>query len=155
MREIHVDRYEPVNHEALMIELETALPGVCSGFSTGGYGVIVQCLDSITSAQITILTAIVIAHDETILTPAQQAALDQTALQVAAHNGALSIPDWATWTPAQFQTWYDANLGDAQVDLITDLPKARAYFKKLNKAIHHVIILALYERNQLWPDIQE
>jgi hypothetical protein len=155
MSDIHVDRYEPINHEALMIELETALPGVCLGLSTGRYGVIAHCVDNITSGQIDTLTAIVIAHDETVLTSAQQEVIDQDVIRDAAHDDALAVPNWATWTYQQFLAWYADNLSDAQVDLITDLPKARLYLKKLNKAVHHVILLAMAERNQLWPDIQE
>jgi hypothetical protein len=154
MPDIHINRYKPINHEALMIEFEAVLPGICLGFSTGGYGVIAHCVDNITSDQAEALMAIVLAHDETILTPAQQAALDQAAVVEGAHTQALNIPNWATWDEAAVLTWINAHTSATQVDAITNLATAKTVIADMCIQLRALSRMVVALRNKSWPDLQ-
>jgi hypothetical protein len=64
-----------VNIEALDADLRTALGEVVSGLSLSHEGVTVHLIDKATPMHIDQARSIVLAHDPTVLTPAQQAAL--------------------------------------------------------------------------------
>jgi hypothetical protein len=64
-----------VNIAALDAQLRAALGIITSGFSAGNGQVVVHLLETATPAQVDQARAIVIAHDPTALTTAQQAAL--------------------------------------------------------------------------------
>src|ERR1041385_5620271 len=49
--------------------------------------------------------------------------------QDASKTSKKSIPNWATWSQSDWQTYFDANLSDAQADLVTSLAAARVMIK--------------------------
>jgi hypothetical protein len=86
---------------------------------------------------------------------AQAIADTESAIQSDAYAGALNIPDWATWRPEHFQNWYESNLSATQIAGVTNLATARDMLNLMSAALHHVIMLSIYQRNALWPSIQE
>jgi hypothetical protein len=70
-----------------------------------------------------------------------------------ARTAAANIPNWATWTQTELQTWYDANLGNGNVDNITNLADAKVFMKKQNAAILRLaqMVIALRDYTRLIP----
>src|SRR5574341_1736014 len=83
-----------------------------------------------------------------------QALDNQNLLQQAAKSVAAAIPNWATWTQAEFQAWYDANISPTQINAITSLAEAKSILLKQSAAIEALAKMAVAMRNQLWPDLQ-
>lgn len=75
MQNVNIDRVK-VNPAGLDAELRAALGAVVKGISVSGGQVIVHLDDGATQAQIDQARGVVDAHDESRLTPAQQAQLD-------------------------------------------------------------------------------
>jgi len=65
-------------------------------------------------------------------TPAEAAIV---ARQASSRLNAQNIPDWATWTAAQWQTWYSANMNGTQITAITNLADAKVVLGKMSTAI--------------------
>ena len=70
-----------------------------------------------------------------------------------ARTTAKAIPSWYTWTQAEWQTYFTANLGDAEVDKVTTIALARVALKRQNLVILNLTKLVLAMRDQLWPDL--
>lgn len=84
----------------------------------------------------------------------------------AARVNAKAIPLWATWTPAEAQTWGDDNIGTPLVNAWANLPAtltlatARAAFIVILNILDQMWILqkamaqmVLALRDQAWPDL--
>lgn len=67
---------------------------------------------------------------------------------------AAAIPNWATWTQADFQAWYDANISPTQINAVTTLAEARPILLKQSAAIEALAKMVIAIRNQLWPDLE-
>lgn len=74
--------------------------------------------------------------------------------QEMAKTNAAAIPNWATWTQADFQTWYNANISPTQINAITSLAEAKPILLKQSAAIEALAKMVIAIRNQLWPDLQ-
>lgn len=66
-----------------------------------------------------------------------------------------SIPNWANWTQADWQSHFDANLSDAQADLVTSFAAARVMIKRQNLVIQNLVKLIIAMRDEIWPDLPE
>lgn len=66
-----------------------------------------------------------------------------------------AIPNWATWDQAQWQTYFTANLSDAEADLVTSLAAARVMIKRQNTVINALAKMVLAIRDQVWSDLPE
>ena len=81
----------------------------------------------------------------------------QRAAQIArganAKGIAKAIPNWATWTQAEWQTFFDANLSTTQVASVIDLASARAMLNKQNLVIQNLVKMVLAIRDSTWPDL--
>lgn len=64
-----------------------------------------------------------------------------------------NIPDWATWTQAEWDTYFQANLSDAQADLVTSLAAARIMIKRQNTVIDKLAKLVIALRDGIFPDL--
>lgn len=77
------------------------------------------------------------------------------ARKAAAKTTAKNIPNWATWTPAQWTTFFNANLADAQVDLITNIATTKVMMKRQNAVIDAMAKMLMAVRDELYPDLPE
>lgn len=66
-----------------------------------------------------------------------------------------SIPNWATWTQNDWTAHFDANLSDAQADLVTSFPTARVMIKRQNLVIQNLVRLIIAMRDEIWPDLPD
>jgi hypothetical protein len=73
------DMPSALNHEALTVALNSALPGVADGFATDGRGLRVIFRREPTAGEQATARAIVTAHDPDALTPEQQQRVDREA----------------------------------------------------------------------------
>lgn len=71
----------------------------------------------------------------------------------AARVTAKAIPNWATWTQAEWTTYFNANLADSEADLVTTLSAARVMIKRQNLVINNLVKLVIAIRDQVWPDL--
>ena len=67
--------------------------------------------------------------------------------QERARIDANSIPDWATWTQAQWTTWFNANLANGNVTAIANLADAKAMLTKQNAVINNLAKMVIALRN--------
>jgi hypothetical protein len=77
------------------------------------------------------------------------------AKQIAARAVAKAIPSWATWTQAEWQTYFVANLADTEADLVTSIAIARIMIKRQNTVINAMAKMLMAIRDQVWPDLPE
>lgn len=84
-----------------------------------------------------------------------QAETDEQSRLDSAKSTADAIPNWATWTQAEWSTYFDSNLSDAEVDLVTSLATARVMLKRQNLVINNMAKIIIAMRDQLWPDLPE
>ena len=87
-----------------------------------------------------------------ILFPSRQ---DEIARQQGAKTFAKNIPNWSTWSQAQLQSWWDANLADSIVDGFAIPAGVKAMLKAQNAAILRIAQLEIALRDQIWPDLPE
>jgi len=64
-----------------------------------------------------------------------------------------AIPSWATWTQADWQTYFNANLSDAEVDKVATIAQARVALKRQNLVILNLVKMVLALRDKNWPDL--
>ncbi len=75
--------------------------------------------------------------------------------QADAKPFAKSIPNWASWSQAEWQTYFDNQLSDAQVDLVTSLAAARVMLKRQNLVIENLVKLIIALRDEIYPDLPD
>ena len=105
----------------------------------------VLIVSSLTDAEIETILA-------TLISPAETNAITR---RQNARIIAKAIPNWATWTQADWQTYFDANLSDAQADLVTSFAAARVMIKRQNLVIEKLVKLVFAMRDETWPDLPE
>jgi hypothetical protein len=71
----------------------------------------------------------------------------------AARITVAAIPSWATWTQADWNTYFTANLSDAEVDKVTTIALARVALKRQNLVILNLVKLVLAMRDEIWSDL--
>jgi hypothetical protein len=153
MQNVLVEKYD-VNIEALDSALRDAFGLQIIGISTGSYGVIVHCADTITPAQITQVEQIVIDHDPAVLTPEQIAADHAAQVEADSYTDIVAIPDWAHWDEETVLAWIDANTGEDQVAEIVSLETARAYLTLLSRQVRALSRLCVALRNKVYPNLE-
>lgn len=99
------------------------------------------------------IDAIAASHTTT-LTAEQDAESRMVAAFASAKTNAAAVPSWATWSQADFQTWYNANISPTQINAITSLAEAKPILLKQSAAIEALGKMVIAMRNQLWPDLQ-
>lgn len=75
--------------------------------------------------------------------------------KAAAKPYAKSIPNWSTWTQEQWQSYWDANLSDPEVDLVTSLAAVRVMQKRQNAIIKAQGKALIALRDEIWSDLPE
>ena len=112
---------------------------------------------------------------EILLVDENQAA--QALVVIAAHDGidtianrldaakvtAKNIPNWATWSQQDWQTYFNGNLSDTEVDnqvaQISTLTTAKTViaimWKRQNKILDALAKMEIALRDQVWPDLPE
>lgn len=75
--------------------------------------------------------------------------------QATAHAAAKAIPNWASWTQAQWQTYFNANLSDTEADTVTSLATARVMIKRQNLVILNLVKMVIALRDAVYPDLPE
>jgi hypothetical protein len=66
---------------------------------------------------------------------------------------AKAIPNWATWTQADWDAYFTANLSPAQVTTVTTIAIARTMLNKQNLVIQNLVKLVIAMRDETWPDL--
>lgn len=98
------------------------------------------------------VAAVIAAHDaETWIAREQRIVSRGSAAKATARD----IPSWATWTQAEWQTFFAANLSDTEADLVTSLAAARVMIKRQNTVINALAKMVMAVRDQVWPDLSE
>jgi len=70
-----------------------------------------------------------------------------------ARGNAKGIPNWATWTPPEWKIYFESNLSNADIDLVTNISTAKEILKRQNLVINNLAKMVLAMRDQLWPDL--
>ncbi len=78
----------------------------------------------------------------------------QAARKTNAAKTAKAIPQWATWTQAEWATYFTANLSDLEADKVTSIALARVAIKRQNAVINALAQMVIAMRDELWPDLQ-
>jgi len=84
-----------------------------------------------------------------------QAILDARARRKTARATIKAIPNWATWTQADWDTYFNTNLSDAEADLVTSLASARVMIKRQNAVIKNLVKLVIGLRDHTIPDLPD
>ena len=66
---------------------------------------------------------------------------------------AKAIPNWATWTQANWDAYFTANLSPAQVSTVTTIALARTMLNRQNLVIQNLVKLVIAMRDNQWPDL--
>ena len=66
---------------------------------------------------------------------------------------AKAIPNWATWTQADWDAYFTANLSPAQVSTVTTIALARTMLNRQNLVIQNLVKLVIAMRDNQWPDL--
>lgn len=66
---------------------------------------------------------------------------------------AKAIPSWATWTQADWDAYFNANLSTAQVNVVSTTAQIRAMMNKQNLIIQNLVKLVIAMRDDTWPDL--
>lgn len=72
-----------------------------------------------------------------------------------ARSTAKVIPNWATWSQTDLQTWYDANISATQINAAGSLATLKPIIVKQSAAILALGQMLIALRDQLWPDLQD
>lgn len=94
------------------------------------------------------------------LTAAEQVTLDSIFnkpfyREEQARTTAKSIPAWATWSQSDWDTYFNANLSDGEVDLVTSLATARVMMKRQNLVIKNLVKMVIAIRDNAWSDLPD
>ena len=116
--------------------------------STADYRAVFQSTP--TPEMIALLTSIIEAHD-----PIDYLQDRINARRDASKTTVKAIPNWSTWTQAEWQTYFTANLSDSEADLVTSLGAARVMIKRQNTVINNLVKMLIAIRDQTWPDLPE
>jgi hypothetical protein len=64
-----------------------------------------------------------------------------------------AIPNWATWTQADWDTYFAANLSTTQMNAVSSTAQIRAMMNKQNLVIQNLVKLVIALRDETWPDL--
>jgi hypothetical protein len=66
---------------------------------------------------------------------------------------AKAIPSWATWTQADWDAYFTANLSPTQVTTVTTIAIARTMLNRQNLVIQNLVKLVIALRDAQFPDL--
>jgi hypothetical protein len=66
---------------------------------------------------------------------------------------AKAIPNWATWTQADWDAYFTANLSPTQVTTVTTIAIARTMLNRQNLVIQNLVKLVIALRDAQFPDL--
>jgi hypothetical protein len=89
----------------------------------------------------------------TTSTPQTPAIVSARARLKAAQVSAKAIPNWATWTQADWEAYFTANLSPAQVTTVTTIALARTMLNRQNLVIQNLVKLVIALRDAQFPDL--
>jgi hypothetical protein len=89
----------------------------------------------------------------TTSTPQTPAIVSARARLKAAQVSAKAIPNWATWTQADWDTYFAANLSTTQVNAVSTTAQIRAMLNKQNLVIQNLVKLVIALRDAQFPDL--
>lgn len=99
----------------------------------------------LTGPETTTLNGILAAHDP----------VDYPVLVAAgAEASAAAIPNWATWTTAQWTAYFNANISGTQVSAIASLADAKVVLGKMSTVIDSLAKMEIALRNKTFPKLQ-
>ena len=75
--------------------------------------------------------------------------------QAASKATAKAIPNWATWTQADWTTYYNANISATQINAIANLTDAKAMLNKMSIIIDRLAKMEIALRDHNFPDLPE
>lgn len=114
--------------------------------------VVVELYDSGTAHFVKVSSIATDAQIDAKLTALNDAG-DTIAARLAAARAAGAIPSWASWTQADWMTYYSANISATQINAITTLAEARAMLLKMSNVINNIAQLEIALRNRVFPDL--
>jgi hypothetical protein len=85
-----------------------------------------------------------------ILYPQRQA---QAARLKQSRVTAKAIPNWATWSQADWDAYFAANLSTTLVNAVSTTAQIRVMMNKQNLVIQNLVKLIIAMRDQTWPDL--
>jgi hypothetical protein len=86
-------------------------------------------------------------------TPQTPAIVSASARLAQSRITAKAIPNWATWTQADWDAYFTANLSPAQVTKVTTIAIARTMLNRQNLVIQNLVKLVIAMRDETWPDL--
>jgi hypothetical protein len=142
-----------INYEKFYAEIKAAgLPIETMSLPEGSLPGAIQFPDvwvlfnpALTAGQITTLNNLYAAHD-----PVDYVAL----VAQGAEASAAAIPNWASWTLAQWNTYYNANISGTQVTAIATLADAKIVLGKMSTVIDSLAKMEIALRNKTFPKLQ-
>jgi hypothetical protein len=63
------------------------------------------------------------------------------------------LPNWGTWTQAQWDTYFSANISSAQVAAIANLADAKVVLGKMSTVLNNQAKAIIALRNRVFPDL--
>jgi hypothetical protein len=75
--------------------------------------------------------------------------------KASARATAKAIPNWATWSQSELQTWYDANISATQINSASTLAAMKVISIKQSTAILALAQMLIAFRDYQWPDLQD
>lgn len=64
-----------------------------------------------------------------------------------------NLPNWATWTQAQWDSYFTTNLANGHVTAISNLAEAKLMLAKQNLVINNLAKAVIALRNRTFPDL--
>jgi hypothetical protein len=66
---------------------------------------------------------------------------------------AKAIPNWATWTQSEWDTYFAANLSTTLINAVSTTAQIRVMMNKQNLIIQNLVKLVITMRDETWPDL--
>ncbi len=84
--------------------------------------------------------------------PVTEAIIARLAKLAAAKAAARNIPNWATWTLADWTDYYNANISATQINLVGSLAEAKVILNKMSIVIDRLAKMEIALRDYTLPD---
>ena len=68
---------------------------------------------------------------------------------------AKAIPNWVSWSQADWITWYNANISPTQINAVTNIATAIVVLRAMGSAINALAQMAIAVRDYIWSDLQD
>lgn len=84
-----------------------------------------------------------------------QTELDEQSRLLNSKVNAKNIPNYATWTPTDWATYYNANISSTQINTIANLTDAKAMLNKMSTVLDGLAKMIMALRDYNFPDLPE